>query len=137
MDGVVPEIGKRLSVIHITLIRLLRLTLQFKDAFLTVFNLVVGKHFFNSFQLFASSEDKRHEGIFQDMDGKIYDFLAFYKPNRTSFQIIYLGKHHGPTCHTGAETCYYASIFDSLNKAEVEDNKFALPTLYSLESTLA
>ncbi|GJY99827.1 hypothetical protein Tco_0517257 [Tanacetum coccineum] len=42
MNGVVLKISKRLSVIHITLIRLLRLTLQFKDAFLTVFNLAIG-----------------------------------------------------------------------------------------------
>ena len=26
-------------------------------------------------------------------------------------QVIYLGKTDGPTCHTGAETCYYTSIF--------------------------
>ncbi|XP_076902636.1 histidine biosynthesis bifunctional protein hisIE, chloroplastic-like [Bidens hawaiensis] len=51
--------------------------------------------------------------------------------------IIYLGKPDGPTCHTGSETCYYTSIFDSLNKAEVEENNLALTTLYSLESTLA
>lgn len=51
--------------------------------------------------------------------------------------IIYLGKPDGPTCHTGAETCYYTSIFDSLNKPQVEENKLALTTLYSLESTLS
>ncbi|XP_071711842.1 histidine biosynthesis bifunctional protein hisIE, chloroplastic-like [Rutidosis leptorrhynchoides] len=51
--------------------------------------------------------------------------------------IIYLGKPDGPTCHTGAETCYYTSIFDSLNKPEIEENNLALTTLYSLESTLA
>lgn len=25
-------------------------------------------------------------------------------------QIIYLGQPDGPTCHTGAETCYYTSV---------------------------
>nr|CAB3476905.1 unnamed protein product [Digitaria exilis] len=28
--------------------------------------------------------------------------------------IIYLGKPDGPTCHTGAETCYYTSVYDAL-----------------------
>ncbi|MFS7920109.1 putative hydrolase [Helianthus anomalus] len=51
--------------------------------------------------------------------------------------IIYLGKPDGPTCHTGAETCYYTSIFDSLNEPQVETSKLALTTLYSLESTLS
>ncbi|GJV96810.1 histidine biosynthesis bifunctional protein hisIE, chloroplastic isoform X1, partial [Tanacetum coccineum] len=50
--------------------------------------------------------------------------------------IIYLGKPDGPTCHTGAETCYYTSIFDSVNMPEVEESNLALTTLYSLESTL-
>ncbi|XP_057489256.1 uncharacterized protein LOC130775158 [Actinidia eriantha] len=26
-------------------------------------------------------------------------------------QVIYLGNPDGPTCHTGAETCYYTSAF--------------------------
>ncbi|KAD4179313.1 hypothetical protein R6Q59_022854 [Mikania micrantha] len=51
--------------------------------------------------------------------------------------IIYLGKPDGPTCHTGSETCYYTSIFDSLKEPQVEKSKLALTTLYSLESTLA
>lgn len=51
--------------------------------------------------------------------------------------IIYLGKPDGPTCHTGSETCYYTSVFSSLNKPQVEENILALTTLYSLESTLA
>lgn len=34
-------------------------------------------------------------------------------------QIIYLGTPDGPTCHTGAETCYYTSVFDQLNNDEV------------------
>lgn len=51
--------------------------------------------------------------------------------------IIYLGKPDGPTCHTGSETCYYTSVFDALNQPQVEENKLALTTLYSLESTLS
>ncbi|XP_038711234.1 histidine biosynthesis bifunctional protein hisIE, chloroplastic isoform X2 [Tripterygium wilfordii] len=54
--------------------------------------------------------------------------------------IIYLGKPDGPTCHTGAETCYYTSVFDQLNDQQlqqVEENKLARTTLYSLESTIA
>nr|GEU82545.1 histidine biosynthesis bifunctional protein hisIE, chloroplastic isoform X1 [Tanacetum cinerariifolium] len=41
-------------------------------------------------------------------------------------KIIYLGKPDGPTCHTGAETCYYTSIFDSVNKPEVEESVLSL-----------
>lgn len=37
-------------------------------------------------------------------------------------QIIYLGKPDGPTCHTGAETCYYTSVFDLLKEQEVSLN---------------
>ncbi|GLT94772.1 hypothetical protein SLE2022_124970 [Rubroshorea leprosula] len=51
--------------------------------------------------------------------------------------IIYLGKPDGPTCHTGAETCYYTSAFDLLKEQQVEENKLALTTLYSLESTIS
>ncbi|KAA8534321.1 hypothetical protein F0562_031852 [Nyssa sinensis] len=50
--------------------------------------------------------------------------------------IIYLGKPDGPTCHTGSETCYYTSVFDVLKNPEVEENKLALTTLYSLECTI-
>ncbi|CAI9773778.1 unnamed protein product [Fraxinus pennsylvanica] len=50
--------------------------------------------------------------------------------------IIYLGKPDGPTCHTGSETCYYTSVDDFLNNPEVDVNKLALTTLYSLESTI-
>ncbi|XP_076920385.1 histidine biosynthesis bifunctional protein hisIE, chloroplastic-like [Bidens hawaiensis] len=55
----------------------------------------------------------------------------------TLCRIIYLGKPDGPTCHTGSETCYYTSIFDSLNEPQVEKRQLALTTLYSLESTLS
>ncbi|CAL5413691.1 unnamed protein product [Camellia sinensis] len=51
--------------------------------------------------------------------------------------IIYLGKPDGPTCHTGAETCYYTSVFDLLENPQVEGSKMALTTLYSLESTIS
>lgn len=50
--------------------------------------------------------------------------------------IIYLGKPVGPTCHTGAETCYYTSLDDSINQQDAKD-KLALSTLYSLESTIS
>lgn len=36
-----------------------------------------------------------------------------------TYQIIYLGKPDGPTCHTGAETCYYSSVFDLLEEPQV------------------
>ncbi|XP_044467045.1 histidine biosynthesis bifunctional protein hisIE, chloroplastic isoform X2 [Mangifera indica] len=51
--------------------------------------------------------------------------------------IIYLGKPDGPTCHTGAETCYFTSVTDILNDQQAEENKLALTTLYSLESTIS
>lgn len=51
--------------------------------------------------------------------------------------IIYLGKPDGPTCHTGSDTCYFTSISDLLKGQEVEENKLALTTLYSLESTIS
>ncbi|KAL8138058.1 hypothetical protein V2J09_004059 [Rumex salicifolius] len=50
--------------------------------------------------------------------------------------VIYLGKPDGPTCHTGAETCYYTSVFGLLGK-EVESDKLAKTSLYSLESTIS
>lgn len=50
--------------------------------------------------------------------------------------IIYLGKPDGPTCHTGAETCYYTSVFDTLKNPEDEECRMAMSTLYSLESTI-
>lgn len=52
--------------------------------------------------------------------------------------IIYLGTPDGPTCHTGAETCYYTSAFDVLKDSQlVGESKMALTTLYSLESTIS
>nr|GMC52039.1 histidine biosynthesis bifunctional protein hisIE, chloroplastic [Ipomoea batatas] len=51
--------------------------------------------------------------------------------------IIYLGKPDGPTCHSGSETCYYTSVYDVLNNPQVEENRLALTTLYSLESTIS
>lgn len=58
----------------------------------------------------------------------------FFDCDRDS--IIYLGKPDGPTCHTGSETCYYTSINDLKEQQQVEGNKLALTTLYSLESTI-
>lgn len=51
--------------------------------------------------------------------------------------IIYLGKPDGPTCHTGADTCYYTSVFDLLKDQQIEENRLALTTLYNLESTIS
>ncbi|KAL8463465.1 hypothetical protein ACS0TY_034205 [Phlomoides rotata] len=51
--------------------------------------------------------------------------------------IIYLGKPDGPTCHTGAETCYYTSVDEVINGPQVDGNKLALTTLYLLESTIS
>ncbi|KAF9666713.1 hypothetical protein SADUNF_Sadunf16G0257400 [Salix dunnii] len=51
--------------------------------------------------------------------------------------IIYLGKPDGPTCHTGAETCYYTSVSALLENEQEEENKVALTTLYSLETTIS
>lgn len=51
--------------------------------------------------------------------------------------IIYLGKPDGPTCHTGAETCYYTSVDEVISDSPVDGNKLALTTLYSLESTIS
>ncbi|KAJ1396349.1 Phosphoribosyl-ATP pyrophosphohydrolase [Sesbania bispinosa] len=51
--------------------------------------------------------------------------------------IIYLGKPDGPTCHTGAETCYYTSVFNLLKEQEDKGNELALTSLYALESTIS
>ncbi|KAK1306509.1 hypothetical protein QJS10_CPA10g00801 [Acorus calamus] len=51
--------------------------------------------------------------------------------------IIYLGKPDGPTCHTGAETCYYTSVFDHLRDPPIREQQQALTSLYSLESTIS
>ncbi|XP_022141530.1 histidine biosynthesis bifunctional protein hisIE, chloroplastic isoform X3 [Momordica charantia] len=51
--------------------------------------------------------------------------------------IIYLGKPDGPTCHTGAETCYYTSLDDLMESQQEVNHKLALSTLYSLESTIS
>ncbi|KAM4132254.1 hypothetical protein ACJW30_01G236500 [Castanea mollissima] len=59
----------------------------------------------------------------------------FFDCDRDS--IIYLGKPDGPTCHTGSETCYYISVFDLKEHQQVEGDKLALSTLYSLESTIS
>ncbi|XP_057516168.1 histidine biosynthesis bifunctional protein hisIE, chloroplastic [Amaranthus tricolor] len=51
--------------------------------------------------------------------------------------IIYLGKPDGPTCHTGAETCYFSSISNIIEDVQVEKDILAMTTLYSLESTIS
>ncbi|XP_021761607.1 histidine biosynthesis bifunctional protein hisIE, chloroplastic-like [Chenopodium quinoa] len=51
--------------------------------------------------------------------------------------IIYLGKPDGPTCHTGAETCYYSSVSSIVENPQVEKDILAMTTLYSLESTIS
>uniref|UniRef100_A0A7C8ZL99 Phosphoribosyl-AMP cyclohydrolase domain-containing protein n=2 Tax=Opuntia streptacantha TaxID=393608 RepID=A0A7C8ZL99_OPUST len=50
--------------------------------------------------------------------------------------IIYLGKPDGPTCHTGAETCYFSSVSKFLEHPQVEKDTVAMTTLYSLETTI-
>ncbi|XP_020241011.1 histidine biosynthesis bifunctional protein hisIE, chloroplastic-like [Asparagus officinalis] len=50
--------------------------------------------------------------------------------------IVYLGKPDGPTCHTGAETCYYSSVADLLEEPQTKKERLASTTLYSLESTI-
>ncbi|CAL4957204.1 unnamed protein product [Urochloa decumbens] len=51
--------------------------------------------------------------------------------------IIYLGKPDGPTCHTGAETCYYTSVFDALQGSKPSEERQVMTTLYSLEDTIS
>ncbi|XP_078433557.1 histidine biosynthesis bifunctional protein (HISIE) [Wolffia australiana] len=50
--------------------------------------------------------------------------------------IIYLGKPDGPTCHTGAETCYFSSVTDILKGEKEHSHGLALTSLYSLEDTI-
>ncbi|PAN31318.1 hypothetical protein PAHAL_5G411700 [Panicum hallii] len=51
--------------------------------------------------------------------------------------IIYLGKPDGPTCHTGAETCYYTSVYDALQGSKPNESRQVTTTLYSLEDTIS
>ncbi|WVZ71594.1 hypothetical protein U9M48_020164 [Paspalum notatum var. saurae] len=51
--------------------------------------------------------------------------------------IIYLGKPDGPTCHTGAETCYYSSVYDDLQGSKPNEDRQVMTTLYSLEDTIS
>ncbi|CAO2203212.1 unnamed protein product [Urochloa humidicola] len=51
--------------------------------------------------------------------------------------IIYLGKPDGPTCHTGAETCYYTSVYDALQLSKPTEERQVMTTLYSLEDTIS
>ncbi|XP_047055778.1 histidine biosynthesis bifunctional protein hisIE, chloroplastic-like [Lolium rigidum] len=51
--------------------------------------------------------------------------------------IIYLGTPDGPTCHTGAETCYYSSVYDALQGSKSNQERQVSTTLYSLEDTIS
>ncbi|XP_022682041.1 uncharacterized protein LOC101758684 [Setaria italica] len=51
--------------------------------------------------------------------------------------IIYLGKPDGPTCHTGAETCYYTSVYNALQGSKPNEDRQVMTTLYSLEDTIS
>lgn len=48
------------------------------------------------------------------------------------YQIIYLGKPDGPTCHTGAETCYYTSVYDTLEGSKVDNSNLLLHNFFFL-----
>lgn len=49
----------------------------------------------------------------------IISVLFSFNFDSTIFQIIYLGKPDGPTCHTGSETCYYTSISDLKEQVQI------------------
>ncbi|XP_038876034.1 histidine biosynthesis bifunctional protein hisIE, chloroplastic isoform X2 [Benincasa hispida] len=51
--------------------------------------------------------------------------------------IIYLGKPDGPACHTGAETCFYTSLYDLIDDPQNVKHRLALPSLYILEHTIS
>lgn len=51
--------------------------------------------------------------------------------------IIYLGLPDGPTCHTGAETCYFTPASSVGNENQNTSERSALTTLYSLEETIS
>jgi len=51
--------------------------------------------------------------------------------------MIYLGKPDGPTCHTGAETCYFTAASDFINTPQVETKRLPMTSLYCLEDTIS
>ncbi|MCO5557024.1 hypothetical protein L7F22_010579 [Adiantum nelumboides] len=51
--------------------------------------------------------------------------------------IIYLGLPDGPTCHTGAETCYFTPAASTINASEEATVRPALTTFFSLEDTIS
>lgn len=51
--------------------------------------------------------------------------------------IIYLGEPDGPTCHTGAETCYFTAASDFFKTPQVETKRLPMTSLYSLENTIS
>lgn len=59
----------------------------------------------------------------------------FFDCDRDS--IIYLGLPDGPTCHTGAETCYFTPASSVGNEQQNPSERSALTTLYSLEETIS
>ena len=56
--------------------------------------------------------------------------------------LVYLGVPDGPTCHTGAHTCYYKRVDGAAGAAAVQGGgntgqEEAMTTLYELEATIA
>ncbi|KAK9124825.1 hypothetical protein Scep_013671 [Stephania cephalantha] len=84
--------------------------------------------------------DVRHQQNMPETPGSFADMKELIERKMRSveefIEIIYLGKPDGPTCHTGMETCYYTSLNALLPDSKVEQNKLAMTTLYSLESTI-
>lgn len=51
--------------------------------------------------------------------------------------LIYLGKPDGPTCHTGAETCYFTAASDFFKTPQVETTRSPMTSLFCLEDTIS
>lgn len=50
--------------------------------------------------------------------------------------LLYMVEPAGPSCHTGAETCFFRRVTDAGRPSEAEEGSFATPTLGRLEQTL-
>ncbi|KAH7365476.1 hypothetical protein KP509_18G030500 [Ceratopteris richardii] len=50
--------------------------------------------------------------------------------------IIYLGLPDGPTCHTGATTCYFTRAPNAIDDTQDTTASFPLTTLFALEETI-